>query len=261
MTLPTAIYRFNALWCTRFVVLWTLLSVLPEAATAEGPEPMRLIDSPTAGLIDKGRYGIGLRLFPEGGMMGRINAGVLKRLGIGISFGGERIIGDRSIEWYPQVEVAIRYRLIEENKALPGIVVGYETQGLGRRLKDRYQIKSKGAFAAASKNYISAFGQFGLHGGVNLSREERQGDGDLSAWFGVDKSVNEDLSMVAEWDLGLNDDDESSLGTGEGYLNAGVRLALAPELVIAFYLKNLSGNGLDDPKPSRELAVLYTEEF
>ena len=254
VSLPKPNYRSIAMWCA-------LLPVLPADSSAAGPEPMRLVDSPTAGLIDKGRYGIGLRLFPDGGMMGRINAGVLKRLGIGISFGGEKVIGDRSIDWYPRVEVAIRYRLIEENRALPGIIVGYETQGFGRHLKDRYQIKSKGVFAAASKNYLSAFGQFGVHGGLNMSREDRDEDGDLSAWFGVDKYINEDLSLVAEWDLGLNDNTTNSLGTGDGYLNAGARLSLAPELVIAFYVKNLAGNGLDEPNPSRELAVLYTEEF
>ena len=238
-----------------------LLLSVPVAAWAAGSEPMRLVDSPTAGLIDKGRYGIGLRLFPDGGMMGRINAGVLKRLGIGISFGGEQIIGDRSIRWYPRVEVAIRYRIVEENRALPGIVVGYETQGFGRHRQDRYQIKSKGMYAAASKNYLSAFGQFGLHAGINLSREDGDGDGDVSGWFGVDKSVNEELAVVAEWDLALNDDNDPVLGSGNGYLNAGVRLNLAPELVIAFYMKNLARNSWSDPDPSRELAVLYTEEF
>ena len=233
----------------------------PLAAGAEAPEPMRLIDSPTAGLIDKGRFGLDLRLFPDGGILGRLNAGILKRLGIGVSYGGEQIIGDQSIDWYPRVEVALRYRLIEENKALPAFVLGYETQGYGRHYNERYQIKSKGPFLALSKNYLSALGQFGLHGGLNLSREDKGGDEDLSGWVGVDKSINEDLSLVAEYDLALNDDSDSSLGSGKGYLNLGVRGALAPQLVLGFYLKNILGNGAGEQNPSRELAVLYTEKF
>ena len=228
---------------------------------AQGPELMRLVDSPTAGLINKGRYGVAMRMFPEGGIVGQIQAGVLNRLGIGVSYGGERIIGDRDINWYPRVEVALRYRIIEENQSLPAIVIGYETQGFGREEGERYQIKSKGTFLAASKNYLSSLGQFGIHGGANLSREDRDSDGDLSGWFGVDKDINENLSIVAEWDLALNDNSEASPDAGNGYLNIGAHVTLAPELTIAFYLKNVLRNGTAEPDPSRELAVLYTEEF
>jgi len=231
------------------------------AEGAEAPEPMRLIDSPTAGLIDKGHFGLDLRLFQGGGILARLNAGVLKRLGIGVAFGGEQIIGDQVVDWYPRVEVALRYRLIQENKLLPAFVLGYETQGYGAYENERYQIKSKGLFLAFSKNYLSALGQFALHGGLNLSREDQDGDEDLSGWVGVDKSINEELSLVAEYDLALNDDGNASLGSGKGYLNIGVRGALAPQLVLGFYLKNILGNGAGAQNPSRELAVLYTENF
>ncbi len=254
----------NAWLRAGLLVLVACLCWGPLGVGAETPEPMRLIDSPTAGLIDKGKFGVDLRLFSNGGVLGGLNAGVLKRLGIGVSFGGEQIIGDRNIEWYPRLEVALRYRLIEENKDLPAFVLGYETQGYGSHRNQRYRIKSKGPFLVLSKNYLSDLGQFGLHGGVNLSREDADGDGDLSGWVGVDKGIkgiNEDLSLIAEYDLGLNDDGDTSLGLGKGYLNLGVRGALAPQLVIGFYLKNALGNGDGAPGPSRELAVLYTEEF
>ena len=66
--------------------------------------------APAAGLIEKGRFGLNLRLFPRGGVLGQIDAGVLKRLSIGLSYGGVDVIGDDSIDWYPRVEVAARYR-------------------------------------------------------------------------------------------------------------------------------------------------------
>jgi len=212
-------------------------------------------------LIDKGRFGIDLRLFPNGGVAGQLHAGALKRLTIGISFGGEQIIGDQEIEWYPRAEVAVRYRVIEENTAWPALVLGYESQGYGAYLRDRYQIKSKGLFLVLSKNYASALGQFGMHGGMNLSREDGDGDDDLSGWFGVDKAINEDLVLIAEYDLALNDDSRAALGSGEGYLNAGVRWSVDSQLTLGFYLKNLSGNGDHEPDMSRELTILYTEKF
>ncbi|NKB70701.1 MAG: hypothetical protein GKR89_26830 [Candidatus Latescibacteria bacterium] len=224
-------------------------------------ERVRLVDSPTAGLVVKGRYGIDLRLFAQGGVIGQMQAGALKRLTIGVAYGGERLVGDQDIEWYPRAETTVRYRLIEENSVWPALVLGYESQGYGRYLADRYQVKSKGVFAALSKNYQSPLGQFGLHGGVNQSREDDDGDSDISGWVGLDKSLNEDLSIVAEYDLALNDDNGRANGTGEGYLNMGIYGAVVPHLEIGLLLKNILRSGPGEPEMSRELLVHYSEEF
>ncbi|MEW6750393.1 MAG: hypothetical protein AB1505_05380 [Candidatus Latescibacterota bacterium] len=233
----------------------------PAVWAAEGAELTRLVDSPTAGLISKGRIGCHMRLFPEGGVMAEVAAGALRRLTIGVSYGGERVIGDRKIDWFPRLEAAVRYRAVEEGQRWPALVIGYETQGFGPFTRERYQVKSKGLFLAMSKNYLSALGQFGVHAGANLSREDVDGDGDPSGWVGVDKEVNGDLQLVGEYDLALNDNADGPSGLDEGYLNAGVRWTVAPPLAIGVYLKNLLGRGPGQPDISRELSVLYTEEF
>ena len=230
-------------------------------AAQQGAERVRLVDSPTAGLVGKGRYSIDLRLFAQGGIIGQLQAGALERLTIGVSFGGERLIGDQDIEWYPRAETTVRYRLIEENSFWPALVLGHESQGYGRYLDDRYQVKSKGLFAALSKNYHSPLGQFGLHGGVNQTREDGDGDRDISGWVGLDKSVNEELALVAEYDLALNDDIVAAHGTGEGYLNMGLYGALVPHLEIGLLVKNVLRSGPGKPAMSRELLVHYSEEF
>ena len=227
---------------------------------AEQAELTRLVDSPTAGLIEKGRYAMDLRLFANGGVAGRLQVGALKRLSIGLSFGGERLIGEGDIDWYPRVEVTARYRAIEENQTWPALVLGYETQGYGTYSNERYQVKSKGFYLVVSKNYTSSFGQFGLHAGANISREDADDD-DWSAWFGVDKSLNEELALLAEYDLARNDDGLLARGIEEGYLNVGARWVVAPQLKIACYLKNTLSSGRFDPHSSRELSVIYTEEF
>lgn len=224
-------------------------------------EPIRLIDCPTAGLVGKGHFGVDLRFFPQGGVLGQLNAGVLDRLSIGLSFGGEQIVGDQAVDWYPRVEPAIRYRVIEESTSLPGLVLGYETQGYGTYRAGRYQIKSKGVFLALSKNYTGPLGQFGLHGGLNLSRENSDNDKDLSGWLGLDKSINADLGLVGEYDLATNDNNHLALGTGNGYLNVGAHWSVVPNLSLSLLFKDLLGNGKDKADMSRELAVRYTEEF
>ncbi|MBI2503907.1 MAG: hypothetical protein HYW07_11830 [Candidatus Latescibacteria bacterium] len=250
---------------TAALLVLTLWSGAPAGAQEEQAadqgrvEPVRLIDCPTAGLVGKGHFGVDLRFFPQGGVLGQLNAGVLDRLSIGLSFGGEQIIGDQDVDWYPRVEPAIRYRVIEENQALPALVLGYETQGYGAYRSGRYQIKSKGVFLAASKNYTGPLGQFGVHGGLNLSRENSDQDGDLSGWVGLDKSINEELGLVAEYDLATNDNNRSALGSGDGYLNLGVHWSVVPNLSLSLLLKDILDNG--DADMSRELAVRYSEEF
>ena len=269
---PTGVVIRRCLWSGGLArgALRGLLAVaaacLP-ATAGEVPEPTRLVDSPTAGLIEKGRFGLNLRLFPRGGVLGQVDAGVLKRLSIGLSYGGVDVIGDDSIDWYPRVEVAARYRVIEESEAMPALTVGYETQGYGVYHNGRYQFKSKGAFAALSKNYTSSIGQFGVHGGVNLSREDDD-DNDLSGWVGADKRINEELALVAEYDFALNDNDSDSIGSGKGFLNASVYWAAVPNVSIGLVLKNILQNGAEDdlfggpdPDMTREISIRYTEEF
>ena len=245
--------------------------ILPAMASAQeaaaAGELVRLVDSPTAGLVEKGRFAVDLCLFPEGGLVGQLHAGIMRRLTIGLSFGGEGVIGNDPIDWYPRVEAAARYRVLEENEALPALAIGYETQGYGPRAGDRYQVKSKGFFVASSKNYVSGFGQFGVHAGINWSRENVDEDGP-NGWVGIDKTINEELAVVAEYDFALNDNDDDSLGSGRGFLNAGAHWSPVRGLSLGLLLKNVLKNGDEsgaaggaDPDMSREVSVRYTEMF
>jgi hypothetical protein len=241
-------------------------TIIGTPAQSQTPvELVRLVDNPTAGLVDKGRFAADLRLFPEGGLQGQLTAGIMRRLSIGLSFGGEGIIGDGAVNWYPRVEVAARYRLIEENASLPAFTLGYETRGYGRYVGERYQVKSKGFFLALSKNYVSGFGQFGVHAGANRSREDED-DGGLTGWVGLDKTVNEELIVAGEYDFALDDNADDSLGSGRGYLNLGAFWSPTEGLHLGFLLKNVlenaDGDGIGpDPDMSRELVVRYTESF
>ncbi|MEE2658326.1 MAG: hypothetical protein VX733_07470 [Candidatus Latescibacterota bacterium] len=250
----------------RRVLLGCVLAAATVSHAQEPAEIIRLVDSPTAGLVDKGRFAVDLRMFSDGGLSGQLHAGILRRISIGLSFGGQGIIGNDAIDWYPRVEANARYRVIEESQGMPAITVGYETQGYGPYHPRRYQIKSKGMFTAFSKNYLSSLGQFGAHGGVNLSREDED-DGDFSGWVGVDKSINEELFAVVEYDFALNDNDDESLGSGRGFLNVGGHWSPVAELSIGLLFKNILENGDadipggPDPDLSRELSVRYTERF
>ena len=78
-------YKGGILQRLRWVATALAVSIAVGPALAEQAELTRLVDSPTAGLIEKGRYAMNMRLFANGGVAGCLQAGGLQRLSIGLS--------------------------------------------------------------------------------------------------------------------------------------------------------------------------------
>ena len=79
---------------------------------------------------------------------------------------------------------------------------------------------------------------------------------------GVDLSEEQIWKIImAEYDLALNDNDDKSLVSGEGYLNAGVRWTFADRLNLEFDLKDLTEKRRENEGPIRELRITYVEYF
>lgn len=221
-----------------------------------------LVDAPTAGLLDRGSFSVGMRGYPSGGLLGRISVGLTNRLNFGASFGGINIIGSGKVSWNPHPGVHVAYRFFEESYMMPAIVIGYESQGYGAFNEEiqRYEIKSKGFYAVASKYYGVPF-NLGLHAGVNYSQEDGDGDADVDLFAGADLALNEEFTVVADYDLGLNDNDGQAIGAGKGYLNFGVRWIFANQLYVEFAFKNILQNRNDLANANRELKIVYLEYF
>lgn len=245
-------------------VLLTLLA-LPAVLYAQDiaiSEQRTLINRPTAGSLERGSYDIELRMYPGGGMLGGISVGLTERITFGTSYGGLNIIGEGEVIWNPRPEANIKYRLMEESYSAPALSIGFNGQGFGKwdETRKRYQIKSPGVYAALSKNY-SMVGNLGFHAGVNLSLEDDDGDGDPNLWVGFDKSINEEISFLGEYDFAINDNEDNTLGSGNGYLNAALRWAFVEELIIELNVNNLLGNRKDTDSASREIKIIYVEFF
>lgn len=236
-------------------------------------EPQLLVDVPTAGVAAKGSYDISLRTFAEGGLLGTVRVGLTDRLTFGASYGGQNIIGTGDVDWNPIPGVNVRYRMIDETLAVPAVTVGFESQGYGGFIDDisgalpgddpeqvdRYTVKSRGFFAVASRNF-AFMGNLGLHAGANWSvLEKEDDDNEPTFFFGIDKSLNDELFVVAEYDLALNDDDDI-VGEGKGYLNVGARWVVAEQLSVEFNLKDLLENSQQN-KFSREIRIVFHQNF
>lgn len=224
------------------------------SATAQGSagtdgsfEPRFLVDMPTAGMLPKGGLGFDFDFYQEGGLLFGLSIGLLDRLSVGVSYGGTHLIGADEPVMNSVPGVCVKIRIIEESIALPAMVLGFDSQGRDGYLKElnRYTIKSPGFYAAASKNY-SLLGFFSLHGGVNYSLERADEDKDINMFVGVEKSVGGAVSLVAEYNAGINDSNGKALGKGRGYLNAGVKCSVGNGLTLSVCLKDLTRNGNND---------------
>ena len=110
-------------------------------------------------------------------------------------------------------------------------------------------------------------GNFGLHFGINRTLEVEDGDDDLNILFGIDKEINRDFVIMFEYDAMLNDNDDEydyedlSLGRGIGYLNAGLRWAIADNLLLELNFNDINRNQKISETAHREFKILYSKKF
>jgi hypothetical protein len=232
------------------------------AGDAATIEPTMIVDKPTAGMLKRGSYEITSNFFQRGGVLVGVNVGLFDLFSFGISYGGTDLIGASKITMNPSPGVNIKLRLFGEGAMVPAIAVGFDSQGKEPYVDSlsRYTIKSPGVFVAASKNY-SFLGNLSVHGGVNLSMERSDGDGNANVYAGLEKSVGRDISILTEYDVATNDFGGRSLGRGKGYLNLAFRWSWGKGLVIGFDLKNVTKNQDNVSIGNRTIEIDYVGSF
>jgi hypothetical protein len=259
----------SSMQCTRRSRLSPVLSVflllvgLPFSVVAQSyagdeatVEPIFIVDKPTAGMLHRATYAVSGNFFQNGGVLTSIAVGVFDRFMIGISYGGTDIIGPAAIRMNPLPGVQAKLRIISEGSILPAIAVGFDSQGKEPYVDSlsRYAIKSPGAYISASRNY-AFLGNLSVHGGVNFTMERQDGDKDMNAYLGLEKSIGEAISVLAEYDFGFNDNHGQAVGEGKGYLNLAFRWNWGGGLVVGFDLKNVTKNQKNISVANRTLQI------
>ena len=268
--------------------VWAFLTALAGIGTpltAEMIQPRKLVDAHTAGILGKGQYDIECRFYEAGdtslgaGITFGFAIGVTNRLTLGLSYGGEGLIGrGNRVRPHSLPGWLVKYRLIEEGVRMPGIAIGYDHQGHGgltdtaRFSYKGYIYKSPGFFVAASKNYLlfNAI-QLGLHGMCNYSMEEIKHVRWPDLIAGFDIGINDELSLVFEYDFSFNTLDAHPgepvlyARPSDGYLNAGIRWAFSPNFYIELDLRDLLERRTTSAGKTlgwnREIKVAYFAEF
>ena len=246
------------------VVLFLIISSF--SIFADNLPSCRLVNAPTAGSLPSKSYFLETHFFERGGVGQKFGFGLTNLVDIGISFSGSNIIGSDRVDWQPHVGARVRIRIVEESIRNPAFSIGFDSQGEGTYISgenfNRFRTKSKGYYLAMSRNY-SMLGNLGLHGGVNYSLEDDDGDKDPSFWIGIDKNIGDLIEFCCEYDFATNDNE--NITSDRGYLNGAVKLNLGDAFILEFDLRNILRNAKKDfaghteerPEPSRELRIYY----
>jgi hypothetical protein len=236
----------------------SILRAQGTAGTGAKFEYRSLIDMQTAGILQKGYVGVTSDVLPGGILIEKVEVGVFNNVSFGISYGGENIIGAGKPDWYNAPGVDVRFRILNENIALPAVTIGFDSQGKGEYFDStsRYAIKSPGFFTAASKNF-EFLGYMSLHGTLNYSLEDKDGENFIDLSVGCEKTIGSSVSVIGEYDFAFNDH-STKYGAGNGYLNIGIRWAIGNGFTLGFDLRDLLDNKQWSPSAAdRALRLEY----
>jgi len=224
--------------------------------------PRELIDLPVAGTLRHREYGLGLRIYPNGGVLSDFSVGMFDRLHAVLYYGGENLIGQGDVNWNPRMGIDFRLRIVDESFLFPGIAVGVNTQGYGgyNKTLDRYSIKSRGLYVVSSRNYATIIGDAGVHIGANVSMERKDEDKDLNFFAGTNISIKKISEVLIEYDAAFNDNEKKSAGSNKGYFNIGLRFFISNNFQLTFHFKDLFENA-KGKSYGREIRIEYRDSF
>ncbi len=222
-----------------FIVFFFLFLSIHIQAAFDNPLFI-LVDNPTCGNYYRGQYELRARMEPAGGVLAGVYIGITDNFSIGVSYGGDHVIGYGDIEGYKNPEVEVRFRILEETLVYPAFALGFSSQGYGPQIDSRYRIKSKGFYGVVSKNF-ELLGDLSLHGGINYSLEQSDRNNNLNVFFGLEKSITDKFSFITDYDLAFNEDIDAY--RENGYLNVGLKGYFLPHIAIEFAVRNLLKTG------------------
>jgi hypothetical protein len=218
----------------------------------------RLIDQHTTSTLKRGIFDVVSRFSPPGG--GTTGAGVVMgfeiglsdRFMLGVSYGGDGIVGRGDIAWYRWPGALVKYRIFDETYKWPALAVGIDMQGSGGRESSYwgFTYKSEGLFVAISKTFL-IFNRFrySLHTDINYSFEDLSNAYWPNLMMGSGFSINEELTLLIEYDFAFNQLDiyengESYGNPIHGFFSIGVEWDVFETLSLEVNLRDITNQKL-----------------
>lgn len=198
-------------------------------------QPTWGIDNPIPELLNHGEVFIHFRNEPIQKLRAKIGVGIWNSIFLGISYGGDNLVGYDDVEWEEQPSLDFRIRLLSTG-SLEG-VIGFNNEPI-----ENYA--SKGAFGTIGLRFFTGPLRFILSGGGNYNTDL---DGaDLFANMAL--NINGPHTFHMEYILGSNDDNKNRI-------HLGYRLQ-SGALGIQMDLKDIFSGRI-----GRQLQIYYRENF
>jgi hypothetical protein len=197
------------------------------------------IDSPSPGGMLQGDYLVSMRIGPEGSLLVRLSSAPFHGLSIGISYGGEKILGYEDPLFYKNPGIEARLLVMEEASLIPRIILGFDSQGYDWDGKD-FRVRSKGIYGLLGKEM--AIFQGGV--GVNYNTE----DGKTGFFSGALLNLSPTFSVVGDYSFYPDEENKGFLGLGTRINFEGV--------LLQFTFRDITGK-----KTGRALDLGYTGCF
>jgi hypothetical protein len=221
-----------------------------------------IVDMPTAGVLPvKTLSGYGM-FFSSGGLFLAFDIAVIKNVNIGLSYSGINLLGEGDVILQKWPGFDIRWRIIDEKKFMPAILVGVSNQGRGKYYKEykRFQTMAPGVYGAVSKSFTWALGYFALHGGINYSWEQPSGQYVPNLWLGFEHSVGHRVSIHLEFNPNLADTKEDVM-SNRLLLNAEIRWSVFRGVTLEFIMHDLFNHTKNNSGFERWIGVEFIHSF
>jgi len=225
------------------IVLLVLAACLPVSAILYN------VDQPVPISLAHAEYYAGARLWGNGGVMVRFGIGLFDRVTLGMSYGGDRVIGSEKPEFYDRYRPDFQARLaiLQEMGYAPNLVLGFESQGYDGSVAEEYRVREKGGYLCLGKT-------------LDVMRTHCQIG--VNYWNGVDgfAALNAllpgNMELIAEYDPALNDTTDE----GSGFLNFGIGWTFAERVRMVVGLRDVLGNR-EETKLNRVFEISINERF
>ena len=207
------------------------------------------IDQPVPISLAHAEYYVSARLWGRGGVMMRFGLGLFDRVTLGMSYGGNNIIGAQKPEFFDRYrpEFQARLAILREQGYVPNVVVGFESQGYDDCIRQEYLVREKGGYLCVGKtmDVIRTHCQLGVNYWNGL-------DGFLA----LNALLPGNVELIAEYDPALNDKTDAN----RGFLNFGIGWTFAEKVRMVLGLRDILGNR-DDTRLNRVFEISFNERF
>ncbi|MBD3285407.1 hypothetical protein GF359_03195 [candidate division WOR-3 bacterium] len=240
-----------------FLITITLFSML---LISFGHAESYYLHRPDPSVNLHGEYTVGLHIFPQGGLTASLCVGFFDRFQIGLSYGGENIVGSGRINWSNRPGIQLKVAVLDEEiyRNPLSLAVGFDSQEPpGSNLRAEDEVGSPGFYLVAGRLFNTGIIGFDIGMGAGYEIFDEDQNEDPLHFYAVSGLVIADVfTMTPELTVypQRNPDDESVLNLGLGF-----KWDVYDGLKLEFLLADLL-TGMDEGW-TRSLRFQTTQEF